>query len=493
VRLTRSLAVLAAALAGAAGTVAVAPPALAVAPTIVATAVCDEATATYTVTWTVTNATETPATINRVIANPPAPIGTFTGIAVGDVVPPAAQGSLTATATVHSYLRQNTTLQIYLDGGFQYSKMVALPVCGNPVMPIVSFTSDCDYLTLSVSMPAGGYPVQILTSPASDPELAIVQPGAAAQTVKWRSPDEEIFTGMAYVGQLPPGRWEPEPTCTAPVSLGLFQLFANINFRYVVASASASPGRVDQAMADEVRSNEEALTNFEFLDAGDGYIAIRQPEQNLLLTYFSDAAPLGWSWDGRVGDPQRFRLVKNADGTVSLTANLNGKYVTAEKAGARPLYANRTAIGPWEKFTQYAANSGPGTINAIVNNLNVTAESAGRKPLIANRMDPARWEFFYVENLGNDEVALRSLVNGKYVCAESAGKKELIANRTTVGPWETFKVVRNGDGSESLKAKANGKYVTAESAGRKPLIANRTAIGPWEKFNLYGFYGATGA
>jgi len=29
----------------------------------------------------------------------------------------------------------------------------------------------------------------------------------------------------------------------------------------------------------------------------------------------------------------------------------NGKYVTAEDGGASALIANRTAIGPWEKFT----------------------------------------------------------------------------------------------------------------------------------------------
>jgi hypothetical protein len=58
VRLIRSLAIFAAVLAGAAGTVAVAAPAVAAAPTVVATAACDEATATYTVTWTITNGTE---------------------------------------------------------------------------------------------------------------------------------------------------------------------------------------------------------------------------------------------------------------------------------------------------------------------------------------------------------------------------------------------------------------------------------------------------
>jgi hypothetical protein len=35
---------------------------------------------------------------------------------------------------------------------------------------------------------------------------------------------------------------------------------------------------------------------------------------------------------------------------ISLRAHANSKYVTAESAGAAPLIANRTAIGPWEEF-----------------------------------------------------------------------------------------------------------------------------------------------
>ncbi len=35
---------------------------------------------------------------------------------------------------------------------------------------------------------------------------------------------------------------------------------------------------------------------------------------------------------------------------MSLRAQANGNYVTAENAGAAALIANRTAIGPWEKF-----------------------------------------------------------------------------------------------------------------------------------------------
>ncbi|GII22530.1 LamG-like jellyroll fold domain-containing protein [Planosporangium mesophilum] len=124
--------------------------------------------------------------------------------------------------------------------------------------------------------------------------------------------------------------------------------------------------------------------------------------------------------------------------TVSLLANANSKYVTADGAGDYPLIANRTTSGPWEQFDEV--------------------------------------------DTGDGYIALRAHANGKYVTADNAGTQPLIANRTAIGAWEKFKIINNSDGSISLLANANGQYVTAESGGGSPLIANRTTIGPWEKF-----------
>ncbi|MEV4277566.1 trypsin-like serine protease [Actinoplanes xinjiangensis] len=129
--------------------------------------------------------------------------------------------------------------------------------------------------------------------------------------------------------------------------------------------------------------------------------------------------------------------------SVSLRARVNGKFVTADNAGADPLIANRDTVGgSWEKFDSF--------------------------------------------ELGDGVIALRAHVNGKYVTADSAGASPLIANRDHVGgTWEKFLLVRNADGSVSFKAEANGKFVTADSAGASPLIANRDTVGgSWEKFDL---------
>jgi lysophospholipase L1-like esterase len=125
---------------------------------------------------------------------------------------------------------------------------------------------------------------------------------------------------------------------------------------------------------------------------------------------------------------------------VSLRAHANGKYVTAENAGASALIANRTAIGQWEQFDEI--------------------------------------------DLGNGNIALFAHANSKYVTADNAGASPLIAKSTAVGSWETFGLIHNADGSISLQAKINNNYVTAENAGAAALIANRTAIGAWEEFDL---------
>ena len=122
---------------------------------------------------------------------------------------------------------------------------------------------------------------------------------------------------------------------------------------------------------------------------------------------------------------------------ISLRAHANNEFVTA---GADPLIANQTTIGPAEEFDEI--------------------------------------------DEGNGQVALRAHANGQIVTADNAGAAPLIANRTAIGTWETFQLIDNPDGSVSFKADADGDYVTAEQAGAQALIANRTAIGAWEEFDL---------
>ncbi|GAA3747458.1 S8 family serine peptidase [Micromonospora maritima] len=221
--------------------------------------------------------------------------------------------------------------------------------------------------------------------------------------------------------------------------------------------------------------------------------------------------------------------VPTARGSYALKARVNGRYVVAESAGAKPLIARGTAIGAWEKFDVVDAGGGLFGLRARITNKFVTAESAGAKPLIARSATIGAWEKFQIVDntdgtvslkaaingryvtapsttspliasktaIGTAEkfdfdapapiVGVKAVVNGKYVTAESSGTKPLIARSATVGAWEKYELVSVGDGFFGLKALVNGKYVAAESAGAKPLIARSTAIGPWEAFDFLDY------
>jgi hypothetical protein len=214
--------------------------------------------------------------------------------------------------------------------------------------------------------------------------------------------------------------------------------------------------------------------------------------------------------------------------TVALLSRSDDHYVTAESAGALPLIANRTAIGPWELFdiidlrnglvalrshanglfvsvqlpssTQLKATdtspvdsgsfelitNADGSVSLLchANGSYVTAEDAGAQPLNANRSAIGPWEQFYLADATNAAVGFQAVVNSNFVTAEDAGAQPLIANRTAMGSWETFDLVDAGDGWVALYSHADSRFVTAEDAGAQPLIANRTAIGPWEKFKI---------
>ena len=130
-------------------------------------------------------------------------------------------------------------------------------------------------------------------------------------------------------------------------------------------------------------------------------------------------------------------LFPTTESVISLRAHANGDFVTADNAGASPLIANRTAIGPWETFD-----------------------------LISN---------------SDGSVSLRAHANNDYVAASAS---PLIANSTSIGSAEEFDLIDNPDGSFSFRAHANNMIVTADDAGASPLIANRSSIGQWEEFDL---------
>jgi hypothetical protein len=253
-------------------------------------------------------------------------------------------------------------------------------------------------------------------------------------------------------------------------------LLSRSDNRYVTAENAA------QAPLIANRASVGTWEQFDLVQPDSTHVALRSRVNGKYIEVASDTQQLSGYSD--ITDPSTlFQLVTNADGTVSLLWN-GTLYVTAEAAGSQPLVANRTAIGPWEKFNFVDVANTSVSLRAHANGRYVTAEAGGSQSLIANRTAVGAWEQFDLVDAGNGYVALYSHANGRFVTAESAGGQPLIANRTGIGAWERFTVVRNADGSISLLANADSRYVTAEGGGTQPLIANRTAIGTWEEFDL---------
>ncbi|MEE4546568.1 GDSL-type esterase/lipase family protein [Streptomyces sp. V4-01] len=165
------------------------------------------------------------------------------------------------------------------------------------------------------------------------------------------------------------------------------------------------------------------------------------------------------------------------------------RYLPAYDSGdhLHPDEAGLQAIADAVNLNLFGAQPPTGSFVALRSHANgryVTAENAGASALIADGDAAGAWQQFDEVNEGNGLIALRAHADGMFVTAENAGAAPLIANRAAAALWETFQLVQNPDHSVSLRAQVNGRYVTAENAGAAPLVANRDAVGPWEEFDL---------
>jgi hypothetical protein len=151
-----------------------------------------------------------------------------------------------------------------------------------------------------------------------------------------------------------------------------------------------------------------------------------------------------------------------ADEHLVALRTINGRYLTAENSGGSTVSANRTAIGPWERFimkhqwpdeietgdtVQLRIADGTGKLWWLV------AESGGGPGSIlrANRTAPSTWETFRIwkptgddDILSGDTVHLQSSTTPYYVCAEDGGGRSgdgsVVVNRTTPLGWESFTI-----------------------------------------------------
>ncbi len=131
------------------------------------------------------------------------------------------------------------------------------------------------------------------------------------------------------------------------------------------------------------------------------------------------------------------------------------QYVCAEGGGGQALVANRETPAAWETF-DLEIISGGWVHNGFRNDSQIALKASngmyvcadGNRgdwwPLYADRTARGPWETFLVENVdgypeihSGSRIALKA-ANKKYVCAEGGGGNGLNANRDSAREWETF-------------------------------------------------------
>jgi hypothetical protein len=167
-----------------------------------------------------------------------------------------------------------------------------------------------------------------------------------------------------------------------------------------------------------------------------------------------------------------------------LRARSNGKFVSADSGGTKPLVARAASMGGWEKFDIVDGGSGSIALRSKANNKYVTAMSGGSKPLLAQASAIGGWERFDPINNTDGTVSLKSRANNKYVSAPASTTSPLLASAAQInGSWEKFDIEAPAP-VFSIRSKASSKIVTAPGAGNNPLVPASTAVGSWEKFEL---------
>jgi serine/threonine protein kinase len=128
---------------------------------------------------------------------------------------------------------------------------------------------------------------------------------------------------------------------------------SKFNIVYYLAHANSLYVTADDGGASPLIAYPDspgAWETFDEIDLGNGNIALRAEINNKFVTATSTGTLIARS--DHITAAETFTLVFNSDGTVSFRAHLNNKYVTVPSGVARPLTADKSAIGTTEKYTR---------------------------------------------------------------------------------------------------------------------------------------------
>ena len=234
-----------------------------------------------------------------------------------------------------------------------------------------------------------------------------------------------------------------------------------------------------------------------------------------------------------------FYLLNNDDGTVSIKAEANNKYVCAVLDEENQLTPRSDSVGTWEKFRIYKINDSEYGIRSAENGKYVKADLDNGGKLIAGSDSIAgAWEAFNIEKLDNSTSSTKatfyensnyggwsvSLGEGRYdynamIAAGikndqissvkvtegykvtlyndagfGGGAKVLLSDTTGLGNFndktssiviERVERVNFNNSNTYITSVANGKVVCAENGGNDIIVANRSSCGgAWETFQI---------
>ena len=149
-----------------------------------------------------------------------------------------------------------------------------------------------------------------------------------------------------------------------------------------------------------------------------------------------------------------YNTVKLPNGKYSIKSVVNEKYVAAENGGSDPIVANRDNYsGSWETF--YIVNNDDGTVSikADANNKYICAVLDEENQLVPRSESVGTWEKFQIYKISDTEYGLKSAENGKYVKVDLDNGGKLIAGSDSIaGAWEAFNIEKLGDETSSAKA-----------------------------------------
>ena len=264
---------------------------------------------------------------------------------------------------------------------------------------------------------------------------------------------------------------------------------------------------------EKINNQTSTTTSYNTVKLPNGKYSIKSvANEKYVATENGGSDPIVANRDNYSGSWETFYIVNNDDGTVSIKADANNKYICAVLDEENQLTHRSDSISTWEKFKIYKINDSEYGIRSAENGKYVKADLDNGGKLIAGSDSIAgAWEAFNIEKVGdtttNDKIekwdgsssvtyntvklsngkySIKSVANEKYVVAENGGSDPIVANRDSYGgSWETFYLINNDDGTVSLKADANNKYVCAVLDEENQLVPRSESVGTWEKFQIY--------